>query len=116
MRAERVANVVTSAIRRSGEWFLLLEFRPTPDEEADWSWLSANLLWLHEMGRGYATVCSDLRDHGMGLVAVSGEEEARRCFEGIEGFRVSATVFSSTGDRLPWVRPRQRSRRRRSSP
>jgi hypothetical protein len=111
MRVEKVADLLSSALRTSGEWFLLLEFWPTPDEEADWSWMSWSLPWLPELGDARGTLCGDLRRHGIGLLAVEGEEEARRCFERIQGFRVSATVFTSAGDRLLWEPAERRPRR-----
>lgn len=114
MRAQRVESFLISAVRRAGAWMLVLEFRPTGDEEADWSWLSWSLPWLRELGDGRATICEDLRRHGLGLLVVESEEEARRCYEMIEGNRVWPRVFTSVGEKVDWPRPaRRRPRRRR---
>jgi hypothetical protein len=115
MRAQSVESFLISAVRGAGSWVVVLEFRPTCDEEADWSWLSCSLPWLPDLGQGRGLICEDLRRHGLGLVIVEGEEEARRCFEMVEGYRVSARVFTSAGEKVDWPREDRRPRRRRAS-
>ena len=97
MRALCVESFLTEAVRRSGQWVLWLEFFPTSDEEADWSWLSWSLPWLAELGDDRGTICSDLRRHGVALVVCDGEAEALSCSERIRGFRVGRRVFACTG-------------------
>jgi hypothetical protein len=111
MRAQSIGSFLISAVRGAGHWILVLEFWPTCDEEADWSWLSWSLPWLPELGGDRGIICEDLRRHGFGLVVVEGEEEARRCFEMIQGTRVSSRVFTSKGDELRWepAKPRRGS-------
>jgi hypothetical protein len=115
MRAQNVESFLISAVLGAGAWIVVLDFLPTDDEEADWSWLSWSLPWLAELGNGRGTICEDLRRHGLGLLIVEGEEEARRCFDRIEGCRVSARVFTSSGEKVCWPREDRRPRRRRAS-
>lgn len=117
MRALRVEDFLIAAIRRSEQWVVWLEFHPTDDEEADWSWLSWSLPWLQELGEGRATLCTDLRRHGVGLVACEGEEEARSCFERIQGYRVGVTVYPRRGADWSMAARRQpRKKRKRPAP
>jgi hypothetical protein len=108
MEALRVLDVVTVAVKRCGRWMLLLDFWPTEDEEADWSWLSWTLPWLPELGDDRGRVCGELRRHGLSLVACENEEEARRLLDQIRGFRVGAKVFTDTGAEADWGLPGNR--------
>ena len=124
MEALRLLDFVTGAIKRSGRWILLLDFWPTEDEEADWSWLSYTLPWLSELGDDRGKVCTELRRHGLAIVTCADEEEARRLLSEIQGFRVGAKVFTNLGEQTAWGLPgnlpraksAQKPRRRRSAP
>lgn len=107
MEALRLLDFVTAAIKRSGRWMLVLDFWPTQDEEADWSWLSWTLPWLSGLG-GTVCVCTQLRRHGLALVACADEEEARRLLDQIRGFKVGARVFTNTGAETNWALPGNR--------
>ena len=115
LRALRLVDFVNAAIRRSGQWMLVLEFWPTDDEEADWSWLSWTLPWLRELGGDRGRVCGELRRHGLALVECASEEEARRLFDQIQGFRVAAKVFTSSGAETGWALSGKPSRAKRHS-
>jgi hypothetical protein len=115
MRALRLVDFLTDAVRRSGQWMLVLEFWPTDDEEADWSWLSWALPWLPELGADRGRVCGELRRHGMALVECAGEEEARRLLDQIQGFMVAAKVFTSSGVETGWALPGNRPGAKRFS-
>lgn len=110
MEALRILDIVTVAIKRSGRWMLLLDFWPTDDEEDDWSWLSWTLPWLPELRGNHRNicVCTELRRHGLALVACENEEEARRLLDQIQGFRVGAKVFTDTGEETNWALPENR--------
>jgi hypothetical protein len=108
MRALRLVDFLTATIKRSGQWMLVLEFWPTEDEEADWSWLSWTLPWLPELAGDRGMVCGELRRHGLALVACESEEEARRLFDQIQGFRVGVKVFASSGAETGWALPGNR--------
>ena len=122
MEALRLLDIVTVAIKRSGRWMLLLEFWPTDDEEDDWSWLGWTLPWLPELRGDHrnACVCTQLRRHGLALVACENEEEARRLLDQIQGYRVGATVFTDTGEKTSWGLPGNppsaKSERKRTRP
>jgi len=102
MESLRLLDFVTVAIKRSGRWMLVLDFYPTNDEEADWSWLSWTLPWLPELGNDRSRVCEELRRHGLTLVSCADGEEARRLLDQIQGYRVGATVFTDRGEKTPW--------------
>lgn len=108
MEALRLEDFLTAAIKRSGRWMLLLDFCPTDNEEADWSWLSYTLPWLPDLGADRGRVCSELRRHGLALVVCESEEEARRLLDQIQGFRVGAKVFTNTGAETNWTLPGNR--------
>lgn len=105
MEALRLLDFVAVAIKRSGRWMLVLDFWPTDDEEADWSFLSWTLPWLPELGDDRGRVCSELRRHGVALVACADGEEARRLFDQIQGFRVGTKVFTNVGVETHWGLP-----------
>ena len=66
---------------------LVLGFKPTDDEEADWSYISGSLPWLHTTGEdGFGTVCGNLREHRIAVVICSTEEA--RCRLEILGRRI----------------------------
>jgi hypothetical protein len=108
MEALRLLDFVTVAIKRSGQWMIILDFWPTHDEDADWSWLSWTLPWLSELENDRGKVCGELRRHGLALVACADEEEARTLLNQIQGFRVGAKVFTNTGTETNWALPGNR--------
>ncbi|HEX7186374.1 MAG TPA: hypothetical protein VF756_31420 [Thermoanaerobaculia bacterium] len=92
-------------------WVVLLDFKPSDDEEGDWS-----LLWPALRGLGHESIASlirNLREHGLGAVVCGSEEEARRLFAGVRTFRVGLEVFDGEGRRVSWERPDPRRRRTR---
>lgn len=110
MEALRLLDLVTVAVKRSGRWMLLLEFWATDDEEDDWSWLGWTLPWLSELRGDHRNACigTQLRRHGLALVACENEEEARRLLDQIQGFRVGATVYTDRGENTHWGLPGNR--------
>ena len=104
MEALRLLDFVSVAIKRSGRWMLVLDFFPTDDEEADWSSISWTIPWLSELRADHRNACvgTQLRRHGLALVACENEEEARRLLNQIQGYRVGATVFTDTGEKTSW--------------
>ncbi|HEX7185126.1 MAG TPA: hypothetical protein VF756_25080 [Thermoanaerobaculia bacterium] len=100
-------DLVRAAVARD-PWVLLLEFRPSDDELADWMLLSPSLLALDPSAR--SQLMRDLRRYGLGVVLCASEEEARRLLDGIRTWRLRAEVFVE-GRQVSWPRP-GRTRRR----
>src|SRR5688572_17114294 len=64
LRVLSVRELVTLALCTLPGYPLVLGFKPTDDEEADWSYISGSLPWLHTAGEGgFGTVCGNLREH-----------------------------------------------------
>jgi hypothetical protein len=92
-------------------WWVLLEFRRTDDEVADWSLLSASLRALED-GHRIARVISDLREHALAVVFCDSEEEVRRLLGGIRARRLWVWAYAS-GRLTGWQPPEPKRCRRR---
>src|SRR5215467_11386379 len=80
------------ATRQGQPCYLLLDFKPGDDEIEDYSHFSRTLPWLRELGSGRATLCENLRRHGLGVVACANEAEARRLHDAVRDGRVSVQL------------------------
>jgi hypothetical protein len=74
LRVVPIRDLVASALASLPGFPLVLGFKPTTDEVADWSTISAALPWLHTLGEeGFGTICENLRDHRLAVVLCSTE-------------------------------------------
>lgn len=113
MEVPGVRDLVKQAL--AGQpWVVLLDFRRSEDEEADWSLLWPSLLGLEPKATG--SLIHNLREHGLGVVVCGSEEEARRLFAGVHTSRVGLEVFDGEGRRVSWERLDLRRRRTRGGP
>lgn len=109
MEALRLRRLLEETLA-SRPWWVLLEFRRTDDEVADWSLLSHSLRELEDAHR-IARVISDLRDHALAVVLCDSEEEVRRLLGGIRARRLWVWVYVA-GKPVGWSPPEPKTRRR----
>src|SRR4051794_5420759 len=104
MEARSIRDLVSRALTAPGQpCSLLLDFKPGDDEIEDWSYFSQALPWLRELGRGRGTLCENLREHGLGVVACADEAEAERLHGAVRVGRLSVKLYK------PQLQPRPAS-------
>jgi hypothetical protein len=77
LRVLSVRELLVLALRTLPGYPLVLGFKPTDDEMADWSYISGSLPWLQTTDR-FGTVCENLREHRLAVVICSTEEARSR--------------------------------------
>ncbi len=91
MEIHRLDEFVRRALGDAAACGVLLRFRATDNELADYEQVSWALPWLWKLQRP-GVLTEDLRSHGLGVVICVNEEEARRLIAEIRGPKVWAEL------------------------